>query len=157
MARATRCEPLHRRTHNTCFRSAGLNNISPRNRLAGSHHPDPMISKRPVGARQVNLLHVAAHAFVVTRGAGRRRAGGGLYGVSFGQVAGKAFRVVEAHVAFQSIMRVMTGDTTDSLISPVTGTVKYSIGLVPDVVDAILSRQGEDIFEAAMAGAAKFL
>ena len=102
------------------------------------HHADPLIGKGGVRPGQVNLLHVTNHAPGVANRTWWSRANRrcGTDSVTY-----QTLRVVETNIVFQPIMRIVTSNATDSLVAFVSRTVKDSIRLISNVINAVLPRQ----------------
>ena len=116
-----------------------------------------MIGELAMHLRHFNLRHVAGHTLFSAYRASRRPTIDRLSCARRGEVAGQAFRVIEGWLTLHPIMRIMTCQATDPTIAFVSGTIKNSIRLEANVVDAPLPWQKHYVVKAAMTGATEFL
>lgn len=101
---------------------------------------------------------MASCALLCADRAGFCREGQSLNSFGVGEVTGQAFGVIEGRLALQLDVRVMTGDATDtSIIFIVPRTIKDSVRLETNIVEAILPRQDHHLIKAEMAGTTELL
>ena len=99
-----------------------------------------MVGELAMHLRHFNLRHMAGHALLSANRASRRLTVARLGFARRGEVARQAFRVEESCLMLHPIMRIVTCQATDPMITFVSGAIKNSIRLETNVIDATLPR-----------------
>src|SRR5690349_4486296 len=111
-----------------CFSLAGYG-------IAGAGNADPVIGEGGVHAGEFDFRHVTGHALLCADGTGVGVAASSLRVGGFGYVAREAFWIVVGRVLLELLVRIVTGDTSQTrVICVVPATIEHAIRLKANVV-----------------------